>query len=183
MLLAVVGAGADFETGDLLFQLADDSVGGFVADADGNRDCHAAFATGAKGCAHQGADRVVDVGIGHDDRVILRAAQCLHAFAVVGAGRVDVLGDRRGADEADRLHARVIEQRVDGFLVAIDQVEHAVREAGLLQEASTSIGAVGSFSDGFSTNVLPQAIAIGYIHIGTIAGKLNGVMPATTPSG
>ena len=31
--------------------------------------------------------------------------------------------------------------------------------------------------------VFPQAIAIGYIHIGTIAGKLNGVMPATTPSG
>ena len=27
-------------------------------------------------------------------------------------------------------------------------------------------------------NVLPQAIASGYIHIGTIAGKLNGVMPA-----
>ena len=31
--------------------------------------------------------------------------------------------------------------------------------------------------------VFPQAIAIGYIHIGTIAGKLKGVMPATTPSG
>ncbi len=46
-----------------------------------------------------------------------------------------------------------------------------------------SNGAVGSFSEGFNTKVLPQAIAIGYIHIGTIAGKLNGVMPATTPSG
>ena len=32
-------------------------------------------------------------------------------------------------------------------------------------------------------NVLPQAIAIGNIHIGTMAGKLNGVMPATTPTG
>ena len=29
----------------------------------------------------------------------------------------------------------------------------------------------------------PQAMAIGYIHIGTMAGKLKGVMPATTPSG
>jgi len=52
-----------------------------------------------------------------------------------------------------------------------------------LSKRAHSIGAVGSFSDGFNTNVLPQAIAIGYIHIGTIAGKLNGVMPATTPSG
>jgi hypothetical protein len=32
-------------------------------------------------------------------------------------------------------------------------------------------------------NVFPQAIAMGNIHIGTIAGKLNGVMPPTIPSG
>ena len=41
----------------------------------------------------------------------------------------------------------------------------------------------GSFSEGSRMNALPQASAMGYIHIGTIAGKLNGVMPATTPSG
>ena len=43
--------------------------------------------------------------------------------------------------------------------------------------------AEGSRSEGFRMNVLPQASAIGNIHSGTIAGKLNGVMPATTPSG
>ena len=31
--------------------------------------------------------------------------------------------------------------------------------------------------------VLPQAMATGYIHNGTMAGKLNGVIPATTPKG
>ncbi len=41
----------------------------------------------------------------------------------------------------------------------------------------------GSRSDGFRMKVLPVASAIGNIHIGTIAGKLNGVMPAHTPSG
>ena len=41
----------------------------------------------------------------------------------------------------------------------------------------------GSRSEGFSTNALPQTSAIGNIHIGTIAGKLNGVMPAQTPTG
>ena len=49
--------------------------------------------------------------------------------------------------------------------------------------SKTSIEAEGSRSDGFSTKVLPQAMATGYIHIGTMAGKLKGVMPATTPSG
>ena len=41
----------------------------------------------------------------------------------------------------------------------------------------------GSRSLGLSTNALPQAIATGCIHIGTMIGKLNGVIPAATPSG
>src|SRR6267142_6382671 len=41
----------------------------------------------------------------------------------------------------------------------------------------------GSFSDGFSTTVLPAAIAMGKNHIGTMAGKLNGLMMPTGPSG
>ena len=41
----------------------------------------------------------------------------------------------------------------------------------------------GSRSLGLRTNVFPVAIAIGCIHIGTMAGKLNGVIPAQTPSG
>src|SRR3970282_2332834 len=49
--------------------------------------------------------------------------------------------------------------------------------------SAASRDAEGSFSDGLRTNVLPQAMARGYIHIGTMAGKLNGVMPATTPTG
>src|SRR4029079_18933715 len=49
--------------------------------------------------------------------------------------------------------------------------------------SQTSIEVEGSRSDGFSTNVLPHATATGYIHIGTMAGKLNGVIPETTPRG
>src|SRR5688500_17139457 len=41
----------------------------------------------------------------------------------------------------------------------------------------------GSFSLGFSSTVLPQASALPIIHSGTIAGKLKGVMQATTPTG
>ena len=41
----------------------------------------------------------------------------------------------------------------------------------------------GTFSEGFRTNVLPQAIATGNIQSGTIDGKLNGVMPTQTPTG
>ena len=43
--------------------------------------------------------------------------------------------------------------------------------------------AVGSFSLGLSTTVLPAAMAMGKNHIGTMAGKLKGLMTATGPSG
>ncbi len=56
------------------------------------------------------------------------------------------------------------------------------RPASDHSEASSS-DADGSFSDGLRMNVLPHAMASGNIHIGTMAGKLNGVMPATTPTG
>jgi hypothetical protein len=49
--------------------------------------------------------------------------------------------------------------------------------------AASQLAADGSFSDGFSTKVLPQAMATENIHSGTITGKLNGVMPAQTPTG
>src|SRR5258707_14984930 len=49
--------------------------------------------------------------------------------------------------------------------------------------SAVSNDADGSFSDGLSTKVFPQASAIGNIHIGTMAGKLKGVTPATTPTG
>ena len=40
--------------------------------------------------------------------------------------------------------------------------------------------APGSFSEGFSTNVLPVVHAMGNIHSGIMAGKLKGQMPAHT---
>ncbi len=41
----------------------------------------------------------------------------------------------------------------------------------------------GSRSEGFSTKVFPAAIAFGRNQSGIIAGKLNGVIAATTPTG
>lgn len=46
-----------------------------------------------------------------------------------------------------------------------------------------NIVAPGSFSDGFITIEFPAINAIGNIHKGIIAGKLNGHIPAVTPKG
>src|SRR2546423_15186441 len=48
---------------------------------------------------------------------------------------------------------------------------------------ATKFDADGSFSDGLSTTALPHAMALGMNHNGTMAGKLNGEITPTTPSG
>ena len=47
--------------------------------------------------------------------------------------------------------------------------------------AASIIGTDGSLSEGFRMKAFPQAIAGANIHIGIIAGKLKGVIPAVTP--
>ena len=42
---------------------------------------------------------------------------------------------------------------------------------------------LGSLSDGLSIKQFPHAMATGNIHIGTIIGKLKGVIPAHIPIG
>jgi hypothetical protein len=64
----------------------------------------------------------------------------------------------------------------------VHDVEDAVGQTCLLPELGDPHRGDGSRSLGLRTKVLPQAMATGNIHIGTMAGKLNGVMPATTPS-
>src|SRR6478609_3812261 len=51
------------------------------------------------------------------------------------------------------------------------------------QSAPSQFAVDGSFSLGLRITQLPAAMAIGKNHIGTMAGKLNGEMTPTTPSG
>ena len=66
---------------------------------------------------------------------------------------------------------------LDGFTfkgIVENGTRVAALEAGDLDVSLVLAKDVGYFDDldGFKTKVLPQVIAIGYIHIGTMAGKL-----------
>ena len=93
-------AGATFSARTRGASASTELVGRLLADRDGDRDRHAALAGRAVAGAHQGVDGLVHVGVGHDDHVVLGAAERLDALTGRGAARVDVLGDRRRADEA-----------------------------------------------------------------------------------
>ena len=57
--------------------------------------------------------------------MVFCAAQGLHALAVGATGGVDVLSNGGAADKADGFDARVGQQCVNRFFVAIDHIEHA----------------------------------------------------------
>ncbi len=71
-----------------------------------------------------------DIGIGHHDQMVLRAAQCLHAFAVLRAELVAWTARHgRRAHERHRLARGVRQQRLDRVAVALHaRFIHAIRQ-------------------------------------------------------
>ncbi|MDT4820639.1 hypothetical protein FQZ97_537850 [compost metagenome] len=138
-----VGAVEHLESPGAFDQFRHDLLGSLVAHEDGHADSHAALAGRTVGGADQGVHHLVDIGVGHDHQVVLRAAQGLDALAVARAGLVDVIGDGRGADERDRLNVGMFEQRVDRLLGALHHVEHAIGESGLLEQLSDEQAGAG----------------------------------------
>ena len=81
-----IGRDADLQRLDLGDQLLAQFVGGLLADRHDDRQRHAALAGRAEGRADEVLHDLVQVGVGHDDAVVLGAAHRLHALAVRGAG-------------------------------------------------------------------------------------------------
>ena len=127
------GAGADLDRRDALGDLRNQLVGDRLR-GEHDADRHASLAGRAVAGTDRRVGRHVDVGVGQHEHVVLGAAERLDPLAVRGPGLVDVLGDRGGTDEADRGDVVVLEDRVDGHLVALHDVEASGGEAGLREQ-------------------------------------------------
>ena len=62
---------------------------GRCSHSDSNRNRHAPLAGRAIACTHEGIGGLIQVRIGHDDKVILGAAESLHALAAQRAFGID----------------------------------------------------------------------------------------------
>ncbi len=126
-------------------------IGGFIPYHHGYRDGHTALPGRPVGCPHQGGNCLLEVCIRHHHHVVLGAAQRLHPLAVGRSGRVDVLGDGGGADKRHGADSRVGQQHVHHLLVAVHHVDHAIRQAGLLEQLGHAQGEgrilLGRFED------------------------------------
>ena len=117
-LVGGVSARTDLDLRQSRFHSFNERLGA-RADGDDHADRHATLARTAKGGADRSVSRHFNVGVRQQDHVVFRAAQRLHALAVLRAGFVNVLGNRCATDEADRLNVWMLEQTVYSDFIAL----------------------------------------------------------------
>jgi hypothetical protein len=123
----------------------------------------------------EGVGGEFEIGVGSTTAWFL--ASSAWTLAVGSGGGVDVFGHRSRPDK-DGLDVRM---RQDGVHAALSPWTTLNTPSG------TSLEELGDAHDRWISDgkgrTWSRASAIGNIHIGTMAGKLNGVIPAQTPSG
>ena len=118
------------------------------------------------------------------NQVILGPTECETADVARSGGTSDKLRNLGGSYERDGCHLRMLAESSDGWHGC-----HFFQDAGIPLEVpctklTTPAGnpasciksitrdmVIGTFSDGFTISVLPQAMAIGSVQNGTMNGK------------
>ncbi|CPS02829.1 Uncharacterised protein [Mycobacteroides abscessus subsp. abscessus] len=98
---------------------------------NGNR--HTTFTGRAEAGIHQCVRSQVEIGIGEDHRMVLRAAQRLYALARSRRRGIHVLSNWCGTDEADGFDGWVCQKLVDNSLIPLQHVEYSRRHTCLGQ--------------------------------------------------
>jgi hypothetical protein len=129
-------------------------------------------------------DRGVQVGVGEDDGRALPPSSIDRPFRNGRGVAEDDLAGAALAGERDERHVGVLHERVAGVLAeAVDEVEDALGQARLFEDARPEDADSGVNSAGFSTTVLPVASAGPSFHDSSMNGVFHGVMRPATPIG
>ena len=95
---------------------------------------HAPLSGRSEGRAHKLVDGVLLVGVRHDNAVVLGAHVALHPLAISRASLVYVPSGGIPSDKGDSSDVRIITNEVDTVVLAVDDIDHAVRKTGLLEQ-------------------------------------------------
>ncbi|KAG1259775.1 hypothetical protein G6F65_015218 [Rhizopus arrhizus] len=121
------GAAADLQGLGLGHQVLHPAAG--LTDQHQGGGGHATLAGGTEGGADHRIEGLFLVGVRQHHGVVLGAHHALHALAGQRGAVVHVGTDAGGTDERHGLDVRVVADRVDHFLAAVDDVQHALRNA------------------------------------------------------
>jgi len=106
----------------------------FVADRDRERTGQTPLPGGAKGGPHDVCNGLVEDSVRHDDDAILRPALRLNPLSLLRCAAIDVPSNRGRSDERDPFDFRIIQNRVDDVLGAVDEIEHTRWKAALMNQ-------------------------------------------------
>ena len=98
----------------------------------GNR--HTTLASRAIGRTNQSVYGLVHIRIWHHHHMVLCPAKGLNPFAVFRPLGIDIMGNRGRADERNRRNRLIFQNRIYRFLVALNDTEHAFRQASFCQQ-------------------------------------------------
>ena len=165
--------GADLEFRDPLLEERQQPVAR-VPDRHHHGDRHAALARRTVG----GRDRCVrcqfEIRIRQNQHVILRAAQSLHALALLCPLLVEGTGHRRGAHEAQGRHVGMRDQCLHGHAVAVHDVEDTIRKPRRREEFRETVGSGGILFRGLEDRAVPAGNGDGKHPERHHGGKIEG---------
>src|SRR2546422_134149 len=81
-----IGSRTDLKGTYLRLEFRDQSISSGVTDRNGDRDCHATLASRSICCTHERVGSFIEIGVRHDDHVILGAAESLASLSSPGRG-------------------------------------------------------------------------------------------------
>ena len=114
-----------------------------VAMDDQSAGRRAALPGRAERAPERAFDGKIEIGIFHDDLRIFAAELQGNAFEILAAHRSDLAPDCRGTGERNQLNVAMAHQRgADFFAAAMNQIDHAGRNAGFGQNLDEPYGRV-----------------------------------------
>jgi len=125
------------------------------------------LACASKARTHDCSHGRFQVGVRQDHGMVLGAAQCLHTFRCSRRSDKCILPPR-WSNKRNGLDAWIGKQLVHCVFGAVHQVQHARSMPASCANSTMRTAVRGTLSEGFRMNVLPQAIAMGNIHNGTM---------------
>jgi hypothetical protein len=147
-----------------------------IAIANGDEDAggHATLSC----AAGEGGDNIFcgdfDIGVWDDHEMIFGTAESEHPFSGVDAALVDEFGDGSGTDKGGCCDAGVVKDGFDSGAVALNDIENAVGEAGLLEEFGESEWGEGDLLRGLENEGVAAGDGDGEHPHGNHGGKVEG---------
>ena len=145
-----------------------------IAHGYGYGDGKTTLSCAGKGALADHRGSSVEIGVGQNDGVVLGSALALHALAIGGRARVDVLRDGGGADEADGANLGMVEDGVHCFASSVDEADNALGQVQALEQAEGELHGERDLFRRLQQKTVAAGDGVGQVPEGNHRRKIEG---------